>query len=60
MAAVSYLRGVKYLDRETGTVRKEGPVLITTSQIIRVRSCIQKFPDWSPGARTENGIALCH
>jgi hypothetical protein len=24
------------------------------------RVCIQKFPDWPPGARTANGIALCH
>jgi len=24
------------------------------------RGCIQKFPDWPPGARTANGIALCH
>jgi hypothetical protein len=22
--------------------------------------CIQTFPDWPPGARTANGIALCH
>jgi hypothetical protein len=22
--------------------------------------CIQKFPDWPPGARTANGTALCH
>jgi hypothetical protein len=22
--------------------------------------CIQKFPDWLPGARTANGTALCH
>jgi hypothetical protein len=21
---------------------------------------MQKFPDWPPGARTVNGIALCH
>jgi hypothetical protein len=27
---------------------------------LRVRGCIQKFPDWPPGARTANGIALCH
>jgi hypothetical protein len=26
----------------------------------RKRGCIQKFPDWPPGARTANGIALCH
>jgi hypothetical protein len=25
-----------------------------------VRGCIQKFPDWPPGARTANGTALCH
>jgi hypothetical protein len=26
----------------------------------KVRGCIQKFPDWPPGARTANGTALCH
>jgi hypothetical protein len=25
-----------------------------------VRGCIQKFPDWPPGARTANGTALCN
>jgi hypothetical protein len=25
-----------------------------------LRRCIQKFPDWPPGARTANGIALCY
>jgi len=25
-----------------------------------LRMCIQKFPDWPPGARTLNGTALCH
>jgi hypothetical protein len=25
-----------------------------------ILGCIQKFPDWPPGARTANGIALCH
>jgi hypothetical protein len=25
-----------------------------------VRECIQKFPDWQPGARAANGTALCH
>jgi hypothetical protein len=25
-----------------------------------IRGCIQKFPDWPPGARTANGIALCY
>jgi hypothetical protein len=26
----------------------------------RLRGCIQKFPDWTRGARTANDIALCH
>jgi hypothetical protein len=26
----------------------------------QVRGCIQKFPDWPPGARIANGKALCH
>jgi hypothetical protein len=25
-----------------------------------IRGCIQKFPDWPPGARTANGTAHCH
>jgi len=25
-----------------------------------IRWCIQKFPDWPPGARTANGTAFCH
>jgi hypothetical protein len=25
-----------------------------------IRGCIQKFPNWPPGARTANGTALCH
>jgi hypothetical protein len=25
-----------------------------------IRGCIQKFPDWPPGARPANGTALCH
>jgi hypothetical protein len=26
----------------------------------QVSGCIQKFPDWPPGARNENDRALCH
>jgi hypothetical protein len=26
---------------------------------INMRGCIQKFPDWPPGARTANDTALC-
>jgi hypothetical protein len=28
--------------------------------ILNIRRCIQKFPDWTSGARTANGTALCH
>jgi hypothetical protein len=31
-----------------------------TREFSGVRGCIQKFPDWPPGARTANGTALCH
>jgi len=27
---------------------------------ITVRGCIQKLPDWPPGASSANGTALCH
>jgi hypothetical protein len=27
---------------------------------VAIRGCIHKFPDWSPGARTASGTALCH
>jgi hypothetical protein len=27
--------------------------------MVTLRGCIQKFPDWPPGARTANCIALC-
>jgi hypothetical protein len=30
------------------------------SERLYIRGCIQKFPDWPPGARTANGTALCH
>jgi hypothetical protein len=44
-------------------------VLLRTDQFSRIkfrlqesvaRGCIQKFPDWPPGARAANGTALCH
>jgi hypothetical protein len=30
-----------------------------STDLTNVRRCIQKFPDWPPGARTANGTALC-
>jgi len=39
-------------------------IFVTTGNVWRfsriIRGCIQKFPDWLPGARTVNGTALCH
>jgi hypothetical protein len=29
-------------------------------QLLHLRGCNQKIPDWPPGARTANGAALCH
>jgi hypothetical protein len=31
-----------------------------TKRLISIRECIQKFPDWPPGAKTANGTARCH
>jgi hypothetical protein len=28
--------------------------------LLVIRGCIQKFPDWPPGARIANVTALCH
>jgi hypothetical protein len=33
-------------------------ILIFICTSYKIRGCIQKFPDWPPGARTGNGIAL--
>jgi hypothetical protein len=30
------------------------------NNICGLRECIQKFPDWPPGARTASGTPLCH
>jgi hypothetical protein len=27
---------------------------------VKIQGCVQKFPDWQPGARTANGTTLCH
>jgi hypothetical protein len=35
-------------------------ILYSESLPTTTRGCIQKFPDWQPGARIENGTALCH
>jgi len=32
----------------------------TRLKFVNLRGCIQKFPDWQPGAKTATGRALCH
>jgi len=31
-----------------------------SSPSVNIRVCIQKFPDWPPGARTANNPSFCH
>jgi hypothetical protein len=39
----------------------QNPLIIRTAgTLYEIQVCIQKFPDWPPGARTVNGTALCH
>jgi len=33
--------------------------IVSTDSETEHARCLQKFPDWPPGARTENGTALC-
>jgi hypothetical protein len=49
------------------TVRHEVKTLMNakdaerrTVTYLRIRECIQNFPDWPPGAKTANVTALCH
>jgi len=35
-------------------------LFIISRTFVVIRWYIQKFPDWPPGARTANGIALWH
>jgi hypothetical protein len=44
----------------TSEIRMAGSTTHRTNPVIAVRGCIQKFPDWPPGARTANGTTLCH
>jgi len=34
--------------------------LVRVWYFIKIWRCIQRFLDWHPGARTANGITLCH
>jgi hypothetical protein len=37
---------------------RSSPLAVSPNQMY-IRGCIQKFPNWPPGARTANGTALC-
>jgi hypothetical protein len=45
-----------FLDRENYELR----IHKIEFEVLHIRGCIQKFPDWPPGASTANGTALCH
>jgi hypothetical protein len=34
--------------------------IVILSSHLHIGGCIQKFPEWLPGARTAKGAALCH
>jgi len=34
--------------------------IILREKYMNIQGCIQKFPDWPPGAGTAHGTALCH
>jgi hypothetical protein len=56
----SFLRMKDFLVEST--IRSFWNVVKLTNQVsnwLTVRGCIQKFPEWPPGARTANGTALC-
>jgi hypothetical protein len=42
------------------TARKSGSRVRNPAEGMDIRACIQKFPEWPPGARIANGTALCH
>jgi len=52
------LHGVTTQKTSTWNIVLCAPFLCRFQQ--NVRGCIQKFPNWPPGARTANGTALCH
>jgi hypothetical protein len=35
-------------------------ILMINRNLLHIWWCIQKYPDWPPGARIANGTALCH
>jgi hypothetical protein len=54
---------IKHMDNFTliSQLTKVSPAIYKKCyQLLGVRGCIQKFPDWPPGVKTENGTALCH
>jgi hypothetical protein len=52
---------VHRLQRASSVVQEwTGVPSVLRAGLLGIRGCIQKFPDWPPGARTANGTALCH
>jgi hypothetical protein len=51
-----HLRG----ERSCKNLLEKSEGRVSLGRLRSKRGCIQKFPDWPPGAETENGKALCH
>jgi len=49
-----------YMENLNVTYNYDVKKLLVISLVRYIRWCIQKFPDWPPGARTANGLALCY
>jgi hypothetical protein len=54
IASYSYLEGT-WIESLVSAVS-----VLKFSLSLTLRGCIQKFPDWPPGARTANIISFCH
>jgi hypothetical protein len=54
-------RGKAKIDRQTGRQTDRFFFInVDKKKKIHIRGCIQKFPDWPPGAKTANGTPLYH
>jgi hypothetical protein len=50
----------KHMTGEEKHMASQRVLCIKVSRMENIRWCIQKFPDWPPGARTTNGVSFCH
>jgi hypothetical protein len=56
-------RSFRGVEQKPGTMHKEVELFdieVRLATRISIQGCIQKFPDWLPGATAANVTALCH